>query len=223
MSREIAIPATRLCATHHGPSAPLAEPGSHVCTHCHTRLARTLADLPRLHTQLIELELTSRDGSSGRAGRNSTPPLRLDVLALLDPRSGPDPDTPPIAGIIRDWATLVADERQLQPAATTASQLDLLARHHDWLAAQPHLIGDFTREIRAVHAALRRVCGEATTVIATCQAPSDDGDECGGPLVHSPNSLHPVVCLHCGDRWSAQAIAIAVERMNLTTWRADTA
>lgn len=217
------IPITTLCVTHRGPHAATAEPGLHVCHHCLTRLLDTLTDLPRLWTQLAELELTSRDGVSGRAGRNSTPPARLDVIALLDPRSGPDPDLPPAAGIIRDWARLVSDQRHYRPTCTVTDHIDLLIRNTTWLAADPDLIAAFTTEITVVRHTLRRICGETATVIGQCREPHPDPQHdgpCGGPLVHTADSDHPVRCTSCGDTYSRGAIELAAEQLDLATWLA---
>jgi len=68
------------------------------------------------------------------------------------------------------------------------------------------------------------MAGENRHVLGYCQEPHpDDPDaECGGALFYTPNSLaRPVVCSQCGDTWSAAAIAIAIDQMNLATERQD--
>lgn len=216
-----AIPITRLCVTCRGPHAHTSEPGLHICHRCLTRLLDTLADLPRLWQQLLDLD-TSHLTGGGRRGPNSAAPTRLDVIALLDPRSGPDPDLPPVAGYLADWATLVIDKRRFQPAATTLDRIDVLIRNAAWIVADPDLAAEFTRDMTHVRHALRRICGETAVVIAHCQQPHPDpqvGGDCGGPLLHTADSRWPVRCATCGDAFSQDAIDLAVEQMLLHQWR----
>ena len=211
------IPIRHLCSLpHRGDALPAVTPPAYCC-HGHTRqLRHQIVDITRLWRLLPDIGLSARDGA-GRCGANSTPPVRLDVLALLDPHTHPDGDIPPAAAQLLAWAALIADERRLTPAATPDNALALLAVHLDHATRQPW-VADFAAELRRIHHALRHLAGETRSIVGTCHAddpdPQVDG-ECGGPLVHQPVGDVAVVCLRCGDSWSQGGVDLALAQMSM--------
>ena len=218
------IPVRHLCSLpHRGDQLPQVTPPDYCCPAHNRRLRDQIVDIHRLWRLLPDIGLSARDGA-GRCGANSTPPVRLDVLALLDPHTHPDGDIPPAAAQLQAWAALVADERHLRTPTTPDAALTLLAVHHDHTIRQPWL-PDYASELRRIHHALRHLAGETRAIIATCHAEhpdpqlAADGVECGGPLVHQPVGDVAVVCLRCGDAWSQGGVDLALAQMSLTDER----
>lgn len=217
MTNTDSIPIRHLCClTHRGNRLPEVTPPAYCCDHHDRQLRHQIADIARLWALLPDIGLSARDGA-GRCGANSTPPTRLDVLALLDPHSHPDGDIPPAAAQLLAWAALIADERRLRTPATPDAALTLLAVHHNHTVCQPWL-PDYAGELRRIHHALRHLAGETRVVIATCRAdhpdPQVDG-ECGGPLVHQPVGDIAVVCLACGDSFTQSVIDLVLAQLQL--------
>lgn len=206
-----------LCAaTHRGP-LPETTPGAQLCL-AHIRTGREHIDyLATNWHRLADTTLGSRDGT-GRCGRNSTPPLNLHILAIIDPRSTPRDGVPPIAGNIHYWATLIAEDRELESLSLwdTPGKLARLATHWTWATGQ-QFAADMLTELRRSAHALATLFGEGPpAAIATCQAPHPDpqvDDICGGPLRHDRWLGMQVRCANCGDTWTQDDIAFLARLM----------
>lgn len=204
-----------LCPLPHA-HAPQIDPPASICHH-HTQQVRDrLADITRLWQLLPEL-CDTRGAPGGSAGTKSQPPVRLDILAITDPATLPGGSIPPAVGILTDLADWIADQRHLTTPTTAVDALRTLNVHYPALTTHPDP-QSFWGDLADVLTALRRIAGETRHPVATCQEPDDDGNECGGPLFHMPRSLRPVACAECGSSWSAEAINLAMNQMDLTEW-----
>lgn len=158
-------------------------------------------------------------------------PADLALLALLDRRTRithvkattlgeTDRSTPtmPILAVIASWLLLVAEERPLKEKLpqSALAQLDLLARHHDWLAATLY-VDDYLAELTDLLRHLRDVTNDHTHHrVATCDLPTEDGQIpaliirrnralrvvliCGGAVLCA-NGDDVWRCKRCGSTW----------------------
>jgi hypothetical protein len=151
--------------------------GSLVCDPCQTDMARMLEDLTRLLPVLRGLVEPGRSIGDGRGSGGAAPaPLRVDVLSLLnDTRHGPNV-----------FLTRWGDPAQLR--ATLGARIE-----------RPDVV-DLARDLRALHAAVIRVCGEPGPArVATCRR-LIRGRECRGNIVATPGG-DTARCERCGDDW----------------------
>lgn len=112
-------------------------------------------------------------------------------------------ELPAVLAIVASWVLLVADERPLTAVLprSVLAQLDLLRRHHEWMAAQP-FVDDYLLELaelrKALAMAVRDVQFERRGV---CRLPVDGQDDpCGGVLLEE-NGTRAVRCVRCKARW----------------------
>lgn len=152
---------------------------------CQRHRDRMDTDTSEIATLWCELNLVI-DGSAPREASPKTrhtksaeapAPLDLTAVALRDPRThaarisatqrNPDGDQseplPAVPHIVASWVLLVADERPLTDALPNGvvSQLALLARHHDWIAAQGW-VDDYLLELAELRKALRQAVHDVT-------------------------------------------------------------
>ncbi len=199
----------RLCAAHKGPrSAAAVEPGW-LCPGCDKGVLDALRDCARLWDQMIELATGAGGGSpSGAPGSSLRAPTRLDILAVMDPRSRPDGNLAPAAAYFADWAWFIAAERRFARPQGTYNQIRFIETNWRWVKEQ-NWVGDLAREVRDSRATLAGLCGETKRVIARCQAPHPDpqvDEDCNGPLFQDADGAAGVTCAKCGDRFSDGAV-----------------
>ena len=147
------------------------------------------------------------DGHQVKGKRVDPPaPVRLDVVALLDKRTAyryPG-DIVPVLAMLEAWATLVRDERNLEPCrrpATVTSEAGLLLAHIEWIITQP-FVKDFADEIRQVKSALHSAIGDhAPRPVGTCPVVHPEDGECGGKLYQDRYGGMSVTCRKCGETW----------------------
>lgn len=157
-------------------------------------------------------------------------PADLALLALLDNRTWIAPVKPtthgewdtsqptvPVLAVVASWLQLVAEERRLTTLPSSVlAQLEILKRHHEWLAATP-FVDDYVREMEDVLRHLRDVTNDHThRRVATCDLPTENGQVpaliihknralrivliCGGPvLVRNGDDVW--FCKRCGATW----------------------
>ncbi len=216
------IDVRHLCPLPHRGHAPDIHPPATICdTHTDTYRDR-VTDIRRLWDFLPELQQTARDGSN-QTGSKSQAPTRLDIVALTDPNTDDTGDVPNAVRILTTTANWIAERRRLTPVADPIAALRLIQLHYLALADHEDPRTPW-RGLQRIWLYLRRLAGENRHVLGYCQEPhpDDDDQECGGALFYTPNSVaRPVVCSTCGDTWSAAAIAIAIDQMNLATERQD--
>ena len=148
------------------------------------------------------------DGHQVKGKRVDPPaPVRLDVVALLDKRTVAryPGDIVPVLAMLEAWATLVRDERNLEPCRrppTVTSEAGLLQAHIEWIITQP-FVNDLADEIRQVKSALHSAIGDhAPRPVGTCPVVHPDQEsECGGKLYQDRYGGMSVTCRKCGETW----------------------
>lgn len=141
-----------------------------------------------------------------RRGIDPPAPIRLEVVALEDRRTGAQVspgDVLPALAILESWARIVREDQALASPTTQATlmtEAGLLGRHVDYVAAQPW-IDDLAAELRAIVGALHAAIGDyAPRPVGRCQVL--DGDQaCGGALLQDRYGMFSVTCRRCGETW----------------------
>jgi hypothetical protein len=184
--------------------------GALVCRHHHGWLRDSIDDIVITYALLphfYEPGTAVDDGHQVKGKRVDPPaPVRLDVVALLDRRTAyrHPGDIVPVLAILEAWATLVRDERKIQPCrnTTVTSEAGLLLGHLDWIIGEP-FVTDFAEEIRQVKSALHSAIGDhAPRPVGTCPVIHPDNDtECGGKLYQDRYGGMSVTCRKCGETW----------------------
>lgn len=155
------------CRTHED-----AEPSAYTCPACRQHLTRQLGEIEDYLA--IVSAVPSRTGGPRPKGFASSPPARLDVIAMLDPRTelngfGPDDvldEIPNVAADLGGWWRVVCQERDdfsLPPNVLTqdAKRITTALRTNiGWICRQPWVDG-FAADITRVHGALARACGDS--------------------------------------------------------------
>lgn len=165
--------------------------------------------------QLVIVAGTAPKEAANKGGKHSkspypAAPVNLDVVALRDARtaggelrhilsdglkadvSRPVPAAPVVVG---GWLKLVAEERPLTAKlpSQVLGQLDVLKRHHEWIAAQPW-VDEYLREMselkRAISSALR---DNTHRFMGRCYLIGEDGQVCNGELLQE-NGTEFVQC-----------------------------
>lgn len=196
-----------LCRVHGTEPAPLAGAGGQMCDGCRQRLIDGLRELSRLwqSVEVLASSAATRPRGGGRRGPASSAPTDLDLLAVMDRRSGASPGSElvPVAALVGGWADKLADDRRFARCATVYGQLAMLRVNIDWLVAQTWVV-DVAAGVRRCLWMLRRLCGEQRHVIDHCVEPDPDlpDRDCGGPLLQDRDGSAAVVCGRCRTRWS---------------------
>lgn len=212
------------CILTHGRGAndePLhreAEPRMLLCLSHRNRMTRIVADVRDLWVDLAFIV------EAGTAPKDETPktrhlkaaeapaPANLEVLSLRDPRSSSaqlvgDTSTPipAVLSIVASWVLLLAEERPLTATLPQSllAQLNLLIRHHDWIAGR-EWIDDYLIEFgdlrKALSAALRDHTHEK---VGRCRLPAEGREGlCGGVLLRE-NGSDVVKCRECSAVWAS--------------------
>ena len=161
----------RSCVIPGCPARTELEPDAYACPNCRLRLVRKLADI---ETYLDIVSPVPGRGAPGprSTGYESRPPLRLDVVAMLDPRTeingasgavyadGEDDvldEVPNIHADLDGWSQILREEHPDHPAGSGAWFL------RTWCAwaCQQSWIDEMARDVGRVHGALRAACGDA--------------------------------------------------------------
>lgn len=194
---------------HREPKSALD--GLYVCRGHHRWIAETIDDIvctAALLPHFYEPGTAVDDGHQVKGKRVDPPaPVRLDVVALLDPRTvARHPgDLVPVLAILESWARMVREERHLracQNQATITSEASLLIAHLDWIAGQTW-VGDLASELRDVKGALHSAIGDhAPRPVGRCPVIHPDAEgACDGPLYQDRYGGMSVTCRRCGETW----------------------
>lgn len=184
-----------------------------VCDRCldrHLEQLREIVDLYALLPDMIDPS-TGEQATGPKVSGTPDPPAnaRLDVIAMLDPRSrarvaGDDDgnDLIDTLGVLAQWVRLAREERNL-PTPTTrptvTSETRFLRGNASWIAAQ-EWADELYREVREAWAALRSATGRGPDpILGWCGILVADG-ECGGPIRQVPGEL-ALVCGRCKTKW----------------------
>lgn len=204
-----------LCILAH--DEPRMQQVGWVCS-WHRRRMDSLVD--DVKTDWLDLALIMEAGSAPIDGRSESrrskqpyppAPANLEAVALRDPRSSVrrdskgDPmrgEVPSVLSVVASWVQLLAEERPITAdlPSSVIAQLDLLARHHDWICEQTW-VDDYWRELSELRTALRSALHDKTFVrIGTCYLPTTTG-RCDGPLLRR-NGSQSVQCFRCRESWT---------------------
>jgi hypothetical protein len=163
-------------------------------------------------------------GKSGAGGRSSERTLGLN-LAALSFIAGDD-----ILKTLHEWEKLIRADRDLtrpymlQRATTLGAEIreaiNFAQTHLAWSGSQPW-IGDFAREVKALHSqgmAAARVFVKKTRRIA-CPAESDEGI-CNNLLkINEEDPLDIFECRRCHSQWSTlRLVAVAMADPSRQVW-----
>lgn len=149
------------------------EPDSYACPSCQERLHSQLLEIGN-YLQIVSV-MPSRSGEFTRhaPGFRSTPPLRLDVVAMLDPRTelngdGPDDlidEIPNIYADLQGWWQVVRNELGTGPQKETHYRPPArafvwhLSVRDRWICRQDW-VDEFAATVARIHAVLARACGD---------------------------------------------------------------
>lgn len=181
------------CVTKHREPRD-AEPGLVWCSGCLGRFRRDLEDIARLWPDLPGMATSSAsDGTVVRSVPGSRPPLRLDVVDMVWPR------TSEVVGPVLELANWVRGCRRLSTEVVDVAQAArLVLIHADWVAGQyeaPEMAGNVATAARA----LRGLMGEAKPrPVGRCPQEGPEGP-CGGALRWAGGLS--VKCQRCGVLW----------------------
>ena len=166
------------------------------------------------------------DGSAPREWTEKTQWKKLgdDIPAPLDLEAATLRMT--IPNSVATWLVLVADERPLTETRHRViinrnrawavvpytapmtlpdgiiTQLDLLQRHHDWIAAQAW-IDDYANWLEQTRKLMRRTVRDwIGQILGTCDWPDTNGHPCGGRIMRE-NGTETVRCNKCGRVWES--------------------
>jgi hypothetical protein len=196
-----------LCIMGH--AKPKKAQHGFICANHYEKLGSALEDILELCSLLFyfyEPGTATDDGRQVHGTRIDPPsPVRLDVVALMDPRTKQlHPSDPvPVLAIIESWAKLVREERGLEAPTTTSilsEEIHLLSRHWAWIVEQAW-VDDFANEIRDCQSALKSAIGEhSPRPVGKCPITTDEGT-CQGNLYQDRYGRLGVTCRKCGEVW----------------------
>ena len=145
---------------------------------------------------------TPQDEQKTKGKRFDPPaPVRLEVISAQDIRSQHSDDTAPVHARLREWETLVIEQRNLAPRPATFIHdcAKALLTHAKWIAAQ-EFVDDCYLEVIRDRAAMNRLIGDhAPRSIAPC--PIVEPEQCEGLLYQDRAGTLAVSCSKCGAVW----------------------
>lgn len=184
-----------------------------LCNSCSDRLEKWLQEIPERYAlvpQYLEPSADLDRNPEQKATKRPTAPtpLRLAALDLLDTRLGrkwqgtePTIDRRGALGALLSIANEIRTSNGSTPrqTSTVLHEADTIRGQLDWLTNQDW-ITDTYQEIRILH----RELGDAIGIypqkpVGTCYViPTDETEECGGPLLPTHSGVH---CPRCGANW----------------------
>lgn len=213
------------CVLSH--DKPTAAAVGQLCEHHLAMLREQLKDCAEMFALLPEFLLpgsTPPDDGSKHTKKGTIPaPVRLDVLALTDPRNASDlewsyesnwdpargrmtgngADIPTFRLWLDGWAEYIRSERRMGDGdRTVAGNAHLVHVHMEWLAADS-LLTVFVRELKNAHRALltgvgrspKRPLGKCWLLV--------DAFECAGPIWLDGDGAS---CGKCKETWSGSEL-----------------
>lgn len=210
-----------LCILHDGDERPEAVVG----LLCQRHRRRMDGDVTEIGLLIIDSQRVTDGGvpseATPKTRRLKAPeapaPGDLLLMAMYDPRTTAtrlrataaneygDQSEPltNVLGEIADLLERVAEERRLTDLPRSVlAQLDLLKRHHDWIAAQDWC-DEYLEQIASTKRGLANALHDMRFIPRDkpCNLPAENGEgTCGGKLLEE-NGTAVVMCMKCRSRW----------------------
>lgn len=196
------------------------DPPARICRSCEANLEKWLKEIPDHYALLPTFALPGSAEKNPDSGTTKAafvnPPVRLEVIDLLDTRVGrkwngtaPAHDRRGAVGTLVALVEQVVDARSLTPPkdVTVSSACTLLQKHRLWLAEQ-EWVGDVYTELKQLHRELANAVGIfRRPPVGHCHLiPENAETACGGPLY--PNDYGGVRCSRCGNIWNVNELRI---------------
>lgn len=193
---------------------------SQLCSSCEDNLDKWLREIPDhyalLPTFAIPGSVEKNPDSGTTKAAYVNPPVRLEVIDLLDRRVGriwngiaPAHDRRGVIGTLVALVEQLVDTRPLTPPkdVTVSSACALLQRHRLWIAEQ-EWVTDVYAELKELHRQLSEAVGIfRRPPVGRCHLIPEEAEKpCGGPL--HPNDYGGVRCSRCGNHWNAEELRL---------------
>lgn len=196
-----------------------ADAPSRVCRSCEDNLVKWLREIPDHFALLPTFALPGSAEKNPESGTTKAafvnPPVRLEVIDLLDSRTGriwsgtaPAHDRRGAIGTLLVHVERLVAERPLTPPkdVTVSSACALLSRHRLWIAEQDWVelllddLKDLNRQVSEAIGIFRR------PPVGRCTVVQEDETPCGGPL--HPTDYGSVRCSRCDATWDPARLRI---------------
>lgn len=176
-----------------------------VCEWHYREYRDAIADLVDLYALLpTMLDPSSAPDATGIKPKRTDPPapLRLEVVALMDPRTQTSDTSMHVIGVLGSWAGMIREELNLaQPAVETMTSAQrTLVKHAVWCAGRGWF-NDMRTEVLDVVKALRTVTGmHPPKPVGRCHLPGKDDEKCNGHVfeIEGTGGLR---CSRCRAQW----------------------
>lgn len=204
----------------HGPKRREADTGL-LCEACVKRMRRYLREIPDLYATLPLLPGSGEESEHhGLRGRHagSPSPIRLDVVALTDPRTNAgvpgdpwDGSTIYIPTEVGTWALLLAEEHDISSSVNTITEaVGLLQRWFDELCASPW-VDECHDALRDVYRLLQRAHGiERAQPVGQCINVYERNGKtiaCQA-MLYAPAAGVKLKCQACGARYDGHRMLL---------------
>lgn len=183
--------------------------GAYACPRCHLTLVRKLADIEVYLSIVSAMPMRTGDMGPLVSQFESSPPLRLEVVAMLDPRTeingtsgavyadGIEDDQldeiPNVWADLDGWSRIVQEEHPDHPPGYGPWYLRAWC---SWICEQSW-VDECAADITRVHVALRAACRDVPERSkGSCISILTNGMECGADVFSTPDS-DGVRCSSC--------------------------
>lgn len=183
------------------------------CQRCISGIVRNLTDIDGFYLA-AHSELIPGSGGHGSSSGERTIGINVGALSFV---AGDD-----ILGLLHSWEVVTRQGRKLTAPALLAKKpvaeevRDAIAfaiAHLPWMATQ-EWIGDFAKEVKALHELGRMAARDFVEKSKRIDCPADtqDGSRCGHTLkIAQGDTMEIVTCKLCGTEWTAlRLIAVAL-------------
>lgn len=166
-----------------------------LCTPCQTNLKHHLTTAPTLMLTLAQQGIDYEHIDKHATGYITFTPADVNIISMLDSRSG-------LTRVLTDWATLIRQELNLTPQ-THQLRLQQLTNQHTawlpWITTTFDMAADYAAEIRGEWRKLDNAVNGKPKTIIVGRCPVND---CGATLKANPDT-DTITCPTCATEWTA--------------------
>jgi hypothetical protein len=171
-----------------------------LCATCQHNLHHHLTTAPTLMLTLAQQGIDYEHIDKHATGYITFTPADVNIISMLDSRSG-------ITRVLTDWATLIREELNLTKETKTLKLQQLTNLHTKWLpwtTTSFDMVADYTAEIRGEWRKLdNAVNGKPKNItIGRCPTTLEDTKPCGATLSANPDT-DTITCPTCQTQWTA--------------------